>query len=197
MSIRINLLPHRAEKRKHRQAQFVALAALTALIGLVIAGAVYFLLAQRVEQQQERNKHIQTQIGKLEKQIEEIKAIRAETADLLQKKQVVENLQTYRSEPVYLLDQMLRLIPEGLYLTDLKQTGVDVEVKGLAQSQARIANFMNNIDASPYLQGASIVESAGTNVNNVRAFKFVLKFKIKRAAVDDGKGAAKKVEAKK
>jgi type IV pilus assembly protein PilN len=196
MSIRINLLPHRAEKRKRRQDQFVALAVAAALIGLAIAGAIYFALETALNNQKERNSFVQAEIGKLEKQIEEIKAIRAETADLLQKKQVVENLQTYRSEPVYLLDQMLRLIPEGLYLTGIKQTGTNVEIKGLAQSQARISNLMNNIDASPYLQNASIVESKGVNVNNLRVFEFTLQYAIKRAKVDDGK-SEKKPEAKK
>ncbi len=198
MSIRINLLPHRAEKRKRRLDQFVALTVATVLAALAVAGVIYYALEMRVDYQKERNAYIDKKTKELDKQIEEIKTIRAETADLLQKKQVVENLQTFRSEPVYLLDQMLKLLPEGLYLTAIKQTGTAVEIKGLAQSQARIANLMTNIDASQYLQSAAIVESKGVTVNNIRAFEFILKFSLKRAKQEDEKpGAKKPAEAKK
>ncbi|HEY2628882.1 MAG TPA: fimbrial protein, partial [Usitatibacter sp.] len=103
--IRVNLLPHREEKRKRRQQQFAVLAGIAVALGLVVAGAVWFFLDQQVDQQQRNVAYMKGEIDKLDKQIEEIRKIREETAALLSKKQVVEGLQSNRSEPVQLLDQ--------------------------------------------------------------------------------------------
>ena len=150
--IRINLLPHREEKRKARQKQFATLAAFAAMIALSVAGLLWFVFDSQVKNQEGRNKYLTSEIAKLDKEIEEIRKIREETASLLAKKQVVEGLQSNRSDPVYLLDQLLRQLPEGLYLKSIKQTGVKVNVTGYAQSNARVAAFMRNIEASPYLE---------------------------------------------
>ena len=101
--IRINLLPHREEKRKTRQKQFAILAGLAAAVGLIIAGLLWAVFDAQITNQQGRNKYLTDEIAKLDKQIDEIKRIREETASLLSKKQVVEGLQSNRSEPVYLL----------------------------------------------------------------------------------------------
>ena len=132
--MRINLLPHREEKRKERQKQFAVLAGIIAALGLAVAALLWVLFEGQVENQKDRNKYLNDEIAKLEKQIDEIKKIREETASLLAKKQVVEGLQSNRSEPVYLLDQLLRQLPEGLYLKSIKQTGTKINVTGYAQS---------------------------------------------------------------
>ena len=106
--IRINLLPHREEKRKRRQQQFGVLAGIAAVLGLLVAGAVWVFLDQQESQQKANVAYMKGEIDKLDKQIEEIRKIREETASLLAKKQVVEGLQSNRSEPVQLLDQLLR-----------------------------------------------------------------------------------------
>ena len=134
--MRINLLPHREEKRKERQKQFAVLAGIIAALGLAVAALLWILFDGQVENQKGRNKYLNDEIAKLEKQIDEIKKIREETASLLAKKQVVEGLQSNRSEPVYLLDQLLRQLPEGLYLKSIKQTGTKINVTGYAQSNA-------------------------------------------------------------
>jgi type IV pilus assembly protein PilN len=190
--IRINLLPHREEKRKARQKQFAILAGLTTVIALAVAGLLWTVFNQQIDNQKGRNKYLTDEIATLDKQIDEIKKIREETASLLAKKQVVESLQSNRSEPVYLLDQLLRQLPEGLYLKSIKQTGTKVNVTGYAQSNARVAALMRNVEASPYIESPNLVEIKATTVNTVRANEFNLDFSIKRAKTDDGKAGAKK-----
>ena len=195
--IRINLLPHREEKRKRRQQQFGVLAGIAAVAGLLVAAAVWVFLDQQVSQQQAQVAYMKAEIDKLDKQIEEIRKIREETASLLAKKQVVEGLQSNRSEPVQLLDQLLRQLPEGVYLKAIKQTGAKVNIAGYAQSNARVSTLMRNLGASPYLENPELVEikavpapdKSGSRIN-----EFNMNISIKRAQTEDarGKGAPAK-----
>jgi type IV pilus assembly protein PilN len=192
--IRINLLPHREEKRRLRQKQFAAFAGITVAIGLMVAFLVWFFLDQQVQQQQTNVNYMKTEISKLDKQIEEIRKIREETASLLAKKQVVEGLQSNRSEPVQLLDQLLRQLPEGVYLKSVKQTGTKVGVTGYAQSNARVSTLMRNLGASPYLENPELVEIKAVPAPanpNARVNEFLMNISIKRAKADDGKVAPK------
>jgi type IV pilus assembly protein PilN len=193
--IRVNLLPHREEKRKRRQQQFIGIGVFTAILGLVVAGAVWFFLDQQVEQQRANVAYMKAEIGKLDKQIEEIRKIREETASLLAKKQVVEGLQSNRSEPVQLLDQLLRQLPEGIYLKKIQQTGVKVNVVGYAQSNARVSTLMRNLGASPYLENPELVEIKAVlldNNPNKRVNEFSMNISVKRAKAEEAKGPAKK-----
>jgi len=192
--IRVNLLPHREEKRKRRQQQFGVLAALVAVLGIVVAGAVWLFLDQQEQQQKANVAYMKGEIDKLDKQIEEIRKIREETASLLAKKQVVEGLQSNRSEPVQLLDQLLRQLPEGIYLKQIKQAGVKVNVVGYAQSNARVSTLMRNLGASPYLENPELVEIKAVlldNNPNKRVNEFSMNISVKRAKADDGKAAGK------
>jgi type IV pilus assembly protein PilN len=186
--IRINLLPHREEKRKLRRQQFVVLSALSAALALALTGLIWIAINTQIENQNGRNKYLKDEIAKLDKQIDEISKIREETQSLLSKKQVVEGLQSYRSEPVYLLDQMLRQLPEGLYVKTIKQTGIKINVTGYAQSNARVSAFMRNIQASPYLENPELVEIKAVTLNNQRANEFSLNFTVKRATQEDKRG---------
>ena len=193
--IRINLLPHREEKRRRRQQQFFGIFAFSIILGLVAAGAVWFFLDQQVEQQAANVAYMKGEISKLDKQIEEIRKIREETASLLAKKQVVEGLQSNRSEPVQLLDQLLRQLPEGIYLKQVKQTGVKVNVVGYAQSNARVSTLMRNLGASPYLENPELVEIKAVlldNNPNKRVNEFSMNIHVKRAKAEETKGAATK-----
>jgi type IV pilus assembly protein PilN len=185
--IRINLLPHREEARKRRQQQFGVLAGISLVAGAVVVGLVWFFLDQQVQQQQQNVAYMKGEIAKLDKQIEEIRKIREETASLLAKKQVVEGLQSNRSEPVQLLDQLLRQLPEGVYLKNVKQAGAKVNVSGYAQSNARVSTLMRNLGASPYLENPELVEikavpapdKSGNRVN-----EFNMNISIKRAQAE-------------
>ncbi len=186
--IRINLLPHREEKRKRRQQQFAVLAGFFAVAGLAAAGVVYLYLDSQVSQQRSNVTYMKSEIDKLDKQIEEIRKIREETASLLAKKRVVEGLQANRSEPVQLLDQLLRQLPEGVYLRSIRQSGTKVNLTGYAQSNARVSTLMRNLGASPYLENPELVEikavpapdKSGNRVN-----EFNMNISIKRAQPED------------
>ena len=198
--IRVNLLPHREEKRKRRQQQFGVLAGIAAVAGLLVAGAVWVFLDQQEAQQKANVAYMKAEIDKLDKQIEEIRKIREETASLLAKKQVVEGLQSNRSEPVQLLDQLLRQLPEGVYLKAIKQTGAKVNIAGYAQSNARVSTLMRNLGASPYLENPELVEikavpnpdKSGTN----RVNEFNMNISIKRAQAEDAKAKGAAAPAK-
>ena len=198
--IRVNLLPHREEARKRRQQQFGVLAGISLVVALVVAGAVWLFLDQQVTQQQANVAYMKGEIAKLDKQIEEIRKIREETASLLAKKQVVEALQSNRSEPVQLLDQLLRQLPEGVYLKGIKQVGPKVNVSGYAQSNARVSTLMRNLGASPYLENPELVEikavpapdKSGNRVN-----EFNMNISIKRAQAEDPRTAGGKAAAPK
>jgi type IV pilus assembly protein PilN len=197
--IRVNLLPHREEKRKRRQQQFMVLAGISAVIGLLVVGAVWLFLDTQVTQQQANVAYMKSEIDKLDKQIEEIRKIREETAALLAKKLVVEGLQSNRSEPVQLLDQLLRQLPEGVYLKAVKQVGPKVNVLGYAQSNARVSTLMRNLGASPYLENPELVEIKATpapDKSGNRINEFSMNISIKRAKADESAAPAKGAPAK-
>ena len=198
--IRINLLPHREEKRKRRQQQFQILAGISAVLALLVGGAVWLYLDSQVTQQRANVAYMKQEIDKLDKQIEEIRKIREETASLLAKKQVVEGLQSNRSEPVQLLDQLLRQLPEGVYLKTFKQTGPKVNISGYAQSNARVSTLMRNLGASPYLENPELVEikaAPSPDKSGSRVNEFNMNISIKRAqAADTGTSAGRAAPGK-
>ena len=192
--IRVNLLPHRQERRAFRQRQMIVFAAFAAVLGVLAVVAVHTVLAGWVETQNARNNLLKTEIDKLDKQIAEIKKVKEDTQDLIARKQVVEALQSNRSEAVHVLDQLLRVVPEGTYFKAVKQTGTLVNISGFAQSNARVSTLMRNLEESPTFESPELVEIKGTTVNNVRANEFTLNVTITRAKGDSS--APKKPGAK-
>jgi len=157
--IPINLLPHRAARRKAQQQQFFVLAGLTLGLAAAIVVAVHIFFAGRIENQVERNRYLESEIVLLDKQIDEIRKLKEQTQALLARKRVVESLQTNRTETVRLLDQLVRQLPDGVYLKSVKQTGQKVNVIGYATSNARVSTLMRNFEASPWLESPSLIES--------------------------------------
>jgi type IV pilus assembly protein PilN len=185
--IRINLLPHREQKRQARQRQFVSVAIGLAILSLAVVGLVHVIFVTQIENQQSRNKLLKDEIAKLDEQIKEIDKLREQTQALLSRKQVVETLQTNRTEAVHLLDQMVRQLPDGVYLRNLKQVGAKVTAIGYAQSNARVSTLMRNIEASPWLTQPELVEIKsvplpGAREKDTRVNEFTLTFQLKRAA---------------
>ena len=189
--IRINLLPHREVRRKQQQQQFFILLAFV----LVVGGAVWFVvrsyLDEQLETQQARNKYLQDEIVKLDKQIAEIQKLKEQTAALLARKRVVETLQGNRAEVVHLLDQLVRQLPEGVYLKAVKQSGSRVTITGLTQSQARVSTLMRNLESSPHLENPSLVEiKAVQQPNRQRINEFIMNINITRAKIEEDSGKA-------
>src|SRR5881398_1430336 len=156
--VRINLLPHREQKRQARQRQFVSLAVGLAILGIAVVGLGHVVIAARINNQNNRNNLLKTEIAKLDEQIKEIDRLRDQTQALLARKQVVETLQANRTEAVHLLDQLVRQLPDGVYLKSVKQVGAKVTLNGYAQSNARVSTLMRNIEASPWVSEPNLVE---------------------------------------
>jgi type IV pilus assembly protein PilN len=189
--IRINLLPHRAEKRRARQIQFFSLCVISVLLAGLVVGMVHAAISARIDYQQSRNEYLKAETAKLDKQIAEIKKLRQQTKALLARKEVVENLQSTRSDVVHLLDQMLRILPDGVYLASLKQQGNKIHLVGYAQSNARISTLMRSIEDSPWLDSPSLVEIHATTANGTRVSQFTLNFNLTKqngAAASGKKG---------
>ena len=156
--IRVNLLPHREIRRRRLQRQYFVMLGVVAAVGVAAAMAVHASLASTFEDQQKRNAYLQSEIVKLDKEIEDIKKLKEMTASLLARKKVVETLQTNRAEVVHLLDELARQLPDGVYLKNVKQSGFRVVINGYTQSQARVSTLMRNLEASPHLENANLVE---------------------------------------
>ena len=178
--IPINLLPHREARRKAQQRQFMVLAGGTLGVGVALVVLVHGVLAERIDTQNSRNRYLETEISKLDKQIDEIKKLKEQTTSLLARKRVVESLQANRTEAVRLLDQLVRQLPDGLYLKQVKQTGDVVNVQGYATSNARVSTLMRNFEASPWLEAPTLVEIKAVKVNNANLNEFNLNVKITR-----------------
>lgn len=181
--IRINLLPHRELKRKARQQQMAVFAGLVFFTGIFSVLAIYSAIDSRIEYQNSRNQYLNDRIASLDKEIAEIRDIRTQTQELLSRKQVVETLQDSRSESVHLLDQMVRLLPDGVYLQSIKQEGQEVTLIGYAQTNARVSALMRNIESSPWLQSPLLIEIKAATVDNTRQNEFFMKIKLRRETV--------------
>ena len=196
-SIRINLLPHREQKRQARQRQFYTLVISLVVLGLAVIALVHGILSAQIESQESRNLVLKTEIAKLDEQIKEIDRLRDQIQAVLARKQVVETLQTNRSEAVHLLDQLVRQLPDGIYLKNIRQQGARVTMLGYAQSNARVSTLMRNIEASPWLSTPELVEiklvgMPGAKDATQKVNEFTLRFQIKRAAGVDVDGALAK-----
>jgi len=178
--IRINLLPHRAEKRKARQIQFFAVSVITLVLAAMLVGFVHVVINTQIEYQERRNRYLTDQIVLLDKQIAEIKRLKMEIAALMERKTVVEKLQSTRSDVVHLLDQMLNILPDSVYLKTIKQTGNKINLVGFTQSNARVSTLMRSIDSSQWLESPTLVQISATtaNANGPRLNEFTLNFNL-------------------
>lgn len=158
-----------------------------AFVGAVVWFLVHSSLSARFEDQLARNKYLQGEIVKIDKEIEEIKKLKEMTASLLARKKVVETLQINRSEVVHLLDEMARQLPDGIYLKALKQQGGKVTINGYTQSQARVSTLMRNLEASPHLESPNLIEIRATPQASTRINEFTLTVNIERPKQDDEK----------
>ncbi len=192
MMARINLLPHREMRRKQQQQQFIALLGLVVVIAFAVWFSVHGFLEGTLSNQQARNKYLEAEIVKLDKEIAEINKLREQIAALLKRKQVVETLQGNRAEVVHLLDQLVRQLPDGVYLRSIKQQGTRVTITGLTQSQARVSTLMRNLESSQYLHNANLVEIKAASAGGQRINEFTMNIDVTRAAEADEKKSGRK-----
>jgi type IV pilus assembly protein PilN len=192
---RVNLLPHREERRKRSRQHFMTVSFGTAVIGAMLAGMVYQFYARQIEHQIERNTFLTNEIKKLDKDIADINELRNQIQALLARKQIIETLQADRAQTVHLLEQMVRQMPEGVFLKSMKQTGARIDLLGYAQSNARVSTLMRNIEASPWLTQPVLVEVKASNVEKRRIAEFSMYLNLKRA--EPPKDAAKPAPAAK
>lgn len=190
--IRINLLPHRAERRKALRQQFYALSALVAVLALFIWFVGYSLIEAMTEHQAEKNRFLKSEIAVLDKQIEEIKKLKEQTEALLQRKQVIESLQANRTETVHLFNELARQLPAGVYLKSIKQEGQKITLVGYAQSNARVSTLMHNLDESPILERPVLIEIKAAQVAKRRMSEFSMSIFFSRQSSAEQIGAAAK-----
>ncbi len=172
---KINLLPWRQARRQERQKGFYALLGMSAAIGLVIAFAVISYFDGQVNNQNNRNEFLKTEIAALEVKIKEIETLEAQRDDLLRRKQVIEELQASRSQMVHLFDELVRTIPDGVKLNSIKQVGQQLTLAGTAQSNARVSSYMRALQQSGWVTSPdlSIIEAKGDDRS--MPFQFDLK----------------------
>lgn len=200
--ILINLLPHREEKRRQRKKAFFATLGVAAVAGAVIVGGWYSVLQQMKAAQAARNDLLRTEIKKLDTQIKDIAQLRTEIEALKARQKAVEGLQTDRNVPVYLLDELARQAPEGIFLSSVRQNANVVTVMGTAQTNERVSEFLRNtLYNSPWLEKPELVEinvaGLGTRAeqrdrdrDQRRLFEFTMRLSIKRPAAPEGDDAA-------
>lgn len=185
MTIRINLLPHRQMKRIERQRQLGVMAATTVALAIVIVFMGHSYFSSQLETQKNRNQRLQDAITELDKEIAEIKTLKDEIKGMLERKQVVENLQSGRSQVVVMLDEITRKLPESVYIKSLKQSGDTITLQGYADSNNRVAVLVRNLSDSQWLESPALVETHAEIVNNLKLSSFTLTVKQKKAVGED------------
>jgi type IV pilus assembly protein PilN len=191
--IRINLLPHRQIKRAAKQREF----GLMALMAAGAACAVVFLgwqfLSAQNNTQLERNSRLEKANTDLDKQIADIKDLKDQINNVLERKHVVENLQTNRSQAVVILDELTRQLPEGVYLKSIKQAGNLITLDGVADTNARVATLVRNLSVSNWMESPNLVVINAATVNNIKQNDFTITVSLKAPKTEE---APKKVGAK-
>jgi type IV pilus assembly protein PilN len=182
--VRINLLPHRAEKRAQRRRDFYVLLGLGFGAAVVLVGAIYFVINGYIGVQNDRNDFIKAENRKLDEQIKEIATLRRDLEGLKARQQAVEDLQADRNLPVHLLDELVRQVPEGVYLQSLKQDNLRVALTGLAQSNERVSELLRNVSgSSAWVSAPELVEIKAVSTgrdNTKRLFQFTMNVTINR-----------------
>ena len=186
--ILINLLPHREAARKRRRESFQVTMFASFLLGLLIAGGIYWWFQMLITDQQEKNNFLQTEISALAVQIKEIATIEEEITSLRARQKAVEDLQSDRNLPVHLLTELVHQLPDGVYITNLKQEGQTVTMQGMAQSNERVSEMLRNLSSNtPWLSKPELVEIIASNLalsarDQRRVATFNLRFQLVRSS---------------
>src|SRR5450830_29498 len=193
--VRINLLPHRQIKRAERQREFNLMVVATLMVAAVIVFMGYSFIDAEVQAQQSRNQRLEEATAKLDKQIVSIADLKNQISAVLERKKVVEDLQTNRGQAVILLDEIARQLPEGLFLKSIKQQGSMVTLEGLADTNARVATLVRNLSQSQWLESPNLIEIKTVTDGSIKKNNFTLSVMIKppAPALDNGKSKGGKL----
>ena len=175
---KINLLPWRAERRERRKREFFTHLGLAAVAAIVLVLLWGFWMSLRIDNQNGRNSYLKDQITQLDAKITEIKNLEKVKDHLLARKRIVEKLQSSRSQMVHLFDQIVQTIPAGARITSLKQQGDKLTLDGVAQSNATVAEYMRNIEASPWMGPATLVKTENVHTDSNTPYEFELVVKL-------------------
>ena len=182
---RINLLPWREAERQQRQRDFMVAMAGALVAGVVVVGFVVFAYNGMIDHQFERNARLTAEIAELDKSIEEIDGLERQKERLLARMEIIEQLQKSRPEIVHLFDEVARKLPEGVYLTAMRQSGADVEITGVAQSSTRVSALMRQVDSSDWLTDPGVTRVETTEQGPQRQAQFVVTMKQIRSEDDE------------
>ncbi|MDF3980527.1 PilN domain-containing protein [Luteibacter sp. PPL201] len=186
---RINLLPWRAERRKLREREFYLQLGMAFGAALVVLIAWSFWMDARIDNQNDRNTYLQGEITQLDGRIEKIKELEKVRSDLLQRKQIIEQLQANRSQMVHLFDELVKTIPASARLTGMKQTGDSMSLDGVAQSNSSVADYMRNLEGSPWMGHADLRKTENTHDTSRMPYRFGLDVKLNTPADTGAAGA--------
>jgi type IV pilus assembly protein PilN len=174
MSTRINLLDWRAERRAKRKQQFTAMLGLAFVASAALVGLGYFALDEAIDGQNQRNQFLTQQIADLDLKIKEIQDLEKTRQNLLSRMKVIEQLQQSRSATVHFFDEIVNTIPDGIYLTSVKQNGQNITIDGIAESSGRISAYLKNLDSSPWFKDPRLVVIKTAEKNKQRNSEFQL-----------------------
>ena len=177
----INLLPWREAERKKRQRDFGVAMGGAVIAGIAVVMVTMLIFSQMISGQQSRNQRLTDEIVELEKSIEEIDGLERQKERLLARMEIIEQLQKSRPEIVHLFDEIVRQLPEGVYLTGLKQTGSRVEMRGVAQSSTRVSALMRQIDSSDWMSDPEVERVETKQAGSSRQSEFIVYLKQKRS----------------
>jgi type IV pilus assembly protein PilN len=189
--IRVNLLPHRQIRREARQREFGLMAGFAAIAGAVIVFMGLTYVDAQVNAQTERNARLEAAIAQLDREIADIKDLKDQISIMLDRKQVVENLQTNRSQAVIVLDELSRQLPEGMYYKSIKQISNVITLEGVADTNARIATLVRNLSSSNWLESPNLVEIKAETINGLKQNAFTMNVTIKAPKSDSEDANAK------
>ena len=173
---RINLLPWREEQRSQRRTEYLIIVGICAAVTLLVWGAVHWHFNERIDYQKSRNSFLQSEISKLDKKIEQIRELEREKERLLARMKAIETLQTSRPIIVHIFDELVRSLPDGVYLREIVQNGKKIEIRGVAQSNARVSNYMRNVEKSEWLRRPDLAIIQTSTEDGRRIATFTLKF---------------------
>ncbi len=174
---KINLLPWREERRQQETKEFYILLGISAVFALLVFGLAYYFFDQSIKYQNQRNQHLTQEISKLDAQIAEIKKLEAQKANLIARQEVIEELQASRTQMVHLFDELVKSVPNGVFLEKITQQGTSMSLEGYSQSHSRVSDYMRRLESSAWFANVELdyIKADDTLDSHEQKFKLSVK----------------------